>query len=97
LSERLAKPKEMINFDDLRFGLTAKENFRKRKKKTNTSTAHSAITNYFNTLFFQAQNMKKSLRRTKRPMTAGDTIQRYMKMTKNGPMKFRRVLSKRIL
>ena len=88
----------MLVLHDIKYGFKSKENNQVYQKRTKTNKGRTnEITNYFNTFFFQAQNMKKKLKRTNRPRTAGQTIERFIKMTKEGPVRYRRVLSKRVL
>ena len=106
LSTRLARPKKhfaqsipwgFANFlgENTKPSSRFKENKIAKKKRAKTAKNLFEVTDYFNSFYFKSQKEKMTMTRSKRPQTSGQAISHFIKMTKNGPMKYRRVLSKR--
>ena len=64
-------------------------NYKKKENKNQEGT------NYFKSDFFQSKRMMKGLKSRAKQMVTSQGVQGFMKMTKLGPMKFRRIYSKK--
>lgn len=100
LSTRLAQPKASSTMKRSKRILDLQNSAWKENKKTPrdrvaTGIMASKITDYFNSFFFQDQKERMNRAKSKRPQTTTQAIHNFLKLTKNGPMVYRKVYKKK--
>ena len=65
------------------------------RDRVKTGIMAAKITDYFNSFFFQDQKERMNRGRSRRPQTTGQAISNFIKLTKNGPMMYRKVFKER--